>query len=79
MNELAVVMMIVQFIFIIIVGAYFWFALKQQQGSKVSLEKESRKQREKLIKLRKISLSLPLSEENETNRVIRNNRSKRRC
>ncbi|ADY56773.1 ATP-dependent protease LonB [Syntrophobotulus glycolicus DSM 8271] len=62
MNELAMLMMVVQFIFIIIVGAYFWFALKQQQGNKVSLEKEARKQRERLIKLRKISLSVPLSE-----------------
>lgn len=62
MSELAILLMVVQFIFIIVVGAYFWFALKQQQGSKMSLEKESLKQRERLLKLRKISLSVPLSE-----------------
>jgi Lon-like ATP-dependent protease len=62
MSELAILLMVVQFIFIIVVGAYFWFALKQQQGSKISLEKESLKQRERLLKLRKISLTVPLSE-----------------
>ncbi len=52
----------VQIFFAIVIGLYFWNLLKSQQGNKVAVEKESRKEMEKLEKLRKISLSEPLSE-----------------
>lgn len=52
----------VQIFFAIVIGLYFWNLLKSQQGNKVAVEKESRKELEKLEKLRKISLTQPLSE-----------------
>lgn len=53
---------LIQVFFAIVIGMYFWNLLKGQQGNKVAIEKESRKELEKLQKLRAISLSEPLSE-----------------
>jgi Lon-like ATP-dependent protease len=52
----------VQIFFIIVIGLYFWNLLKGQQGNKVALEQESKKEMEKLKKLRSISLTMPLTE-----------------
>ncbi|HUV85129.1 MAG TPA: ATP-binding protein, partial [Methanosarcinales archaeon] len=53
---------IVQFFFAVVIGLYFLNMLKNQQGSKVIIEKESRKEMEKLQRLRDIKLTKPLSE-----------------
>lgn len=52
----------IQIFFIIVVGVYFLNLLKGQQGSKVAVGRESRKEIEKLEKMRQIKLSEPLSE-----------------
>jgi len=52
----------VQVFFAIIIGLYFWNLLKSQQGSKVAVERESRKEMEKLQRMRGISLTEPLAE-----------------
>ncbi|MEW6663284.1 MAG: ATP-dependent protease LonB [Bacillota bacterium] len=52
----------VQIFFAIVIGLYFWNLLRNQQGNKVAVERESRKELEKLERLRQISLSEPLSE-----------------
>ena len=52
----------IQVFFAIVIGLYFWNMLKSQQGNKVAVERESRKELEKLQQLRKISLTEPLSE-----------------
>jgi Lon-like ATP-dependent protease len=52
----------VQVFFAVIIGLYFWNLLKAQQGSKTVVEKESRKEMEKLQKMRSISLNEPLAE-----------------
>lgn len=52
----------VQIFFAIVIGLYFWNLLKSQQGNKVAVEKESRKEMEKLERMRQISLTEPLSE-----------------
>ncbi|MGB9660972.1 MAG: ATP-dependent protease LonB [Moorellaceae bacterium] len=41
---------------------YFWNLLKNQQGNRVAVEKESRKELERLHRLRQISLTEPLAE-----------------
>ncbi|MGB7606148.1 MAG: ATP-dependent protease LonB [Lutisporaceae bacterium] len=56
------VFFIVQFFFAVIIGLYFLNLLKNQNGSKVIVEKESRKEMEKLQRLRDIKLTKPLSE-----------------
>ncbi len=53
---------IIQFFFTIIIGLYFFNMLKSQQGNKSAIEKESRKELDKLKKLREIKLTEPLSE-----------------
>jgi Lon-like ATP-dependent protease len=53
---------IVQFFFAVVIGLYFLNMLKNQQGSKVVVEKESKKEMEKLQRLREIKLTKPLSE-----------------
>ncbi|MHB1127726.1 MAG: ATP-dependent protease LonB [Bacillota bacterium] len=52
----------VQIFFAVVIGMYFWNLLRSQQGNKVAVEKESRKELEKLQQLRKVSLTEPLSE-----------------
>ncbi len=52
----------IQVFFAIVIGLYFWNLLKSQQGNKVAVERESRKEIEKLERMRQISLTVPLSE-----------------
>lgn len=52
----------IQVFFGVIIGLYFWNLLKGQQGARVAVEKESRKEIEKLRRMRAISLTEPLAE-----------------
>ena len=52
----------IQIFFIIVVGLYFFNLLKGQQGTKNAVGRESRKEMDKLEKMRKVKLSEPLSE-----------------
>ncbi|WP_003544929.1 ATP-dependent protease LonB [Desulfotomaculum nigrificans] len=52
----------IQVFFAVVIGLYFWNLLKAQQGNKSAVEKESRKEMEKLQRLRAISLTEPLAE-----------------
>lgn len=54
--------LIIQFFFSVIIGVYFLNLLKSQQGNKSAIEKESRKELEKLRRLKEIKLTEPLSE-----------------
>ncbi len=54
--------LIIQFFFSVIIGIYFLNLLKSQQGNKSAIEKESRKELEKLRRLKEIKLTEPLSE-----------------
>ncbi len=54
--------LIIQFFFSIIIGIYFLNLLKSQQGNKSAIEKESRKELEKLRRMKEIKLTEPLSE-----------------
>lgn len=58
----------IQVFFAIVIGLYFWNLLKSQQGNKVAVEKESRKEMEKLEKMRRISLTQPLNEKTRPTR-----------
>ncbi|MGI6778817.1 MAG: ATP-dependent protease LonB [Acetivibrionales bacterium] len=53
---------IIQFFFSIVIGLYFLNMLKSQQVNKSAIEKESRKEMEKLRKMKEIRLTEPLSE-----------------
>jgi Lon-like ATP-dependent protease len=60
--SLGIVLTLVQFVFAVIIGLYFWNLLKGQQGNKVAIQRESRKELDRLAQLRQIALSEPLSE-----------------
>ncbi len=62
MDYAAEIFTFVQFFFAVVIGLYFWNLLRTQQGSRVAIDRESRKEVEKLRQLRDISLSEPLSE-----------------
>lgn len=51
----------VQIFFAIVIGLYFWNLLKNQQGTKIAVQKESRAELEKLRNLRAIKLTEPLT------------------
>jgi Lon-like ATP-dependent protease len=53
---------IIQFFFAVVIGLYFLNLLRGQQGNKSAVGKESKKEMEKLQRLREISLTEPLSE-----------------
>lgn len=55
-------LIIIQLFFAVVIGMYFLNLLRSQQGNKVAVEKESRKEMEKLQHMRDIKLTKPLSE-----------------
>ncbi|KAB3530076.1 ATP-dependent protease LonB [Alkaliphilus serpentinus] len=52
----------IQFFFAIVIGLYFLSLLRSQQGSKSAIEKESKKELDKLRKMKERSLTVPLTE-----------------
>ena len=62
MEMLANVVGLINLFFAIVIGLYFWNLLRSQQGNKVAVDRESRKEMEKLQRLRRISLTEPLAE-----------------
>ncbi len=60
--SLGVVLTGVQFVFAVVIGLYFWNLLRTQQGTRVAIQRESRKELDRLARLRSIALSEPLSE-----------------
>lgn len=53
---------IISFIFTIVIGLYFWNLLRQQQTNRSAIDRESRKELERLHRLKAISLTEPLAE-----------------
>ncbi|MEC0109371.1 ATP-dependent protease LonB [Paenibacillus taichungensis] len=60
--EFGMVIMMIQLFFGVVIGLYFWNLLRGQKTNRGAVERESRKELEKLRKLRSISLTKPLSE-----------------
>jgi Lon-like ATP-dependent protease len=60
--SLTIVLMIIQVFFAVVIGLYFWNLLRNQQTNRSAVDRESKKEMEKLRKLRSISLTKPLAE-----------------
>ncbi|SDD25533.1 Lon-like ATP-dependent protease [Paenibacillus sp. UNCCL117] len=60
--NISVVLMVIQLFFAIVIGLYFWNLLRNQQTNRSAVDKESKKELEKLRRLRTISLNKPLAE-----------------
>ncbi|WP_282201321.1 ATP-dependent protease LonB [Collibacillus ludicampi] len=56
------ILSLIQVFFAVVIGLYFWNLLKSQQTNRTAVEKESKKELEKLHKMRQISLTEPLAE-----------------
>ncbi|MGG4033410.1 ATP-dependent protease LonB [Paenibacillus cisolokensis] len=59
---LSVVLMLIQVFFAVVIGLYFWNLLRNQKTNRSAVDRESRKEMDKLRKLRSISLTKPLAE-----------------
>ncbi|WP_068615715.1 ATP-dependent protease LonB [Paenibacillus tuaregi] len=60
--DLSVIIMAVQLFFAVVIGIYFWNLLRSQKGNRSAVDRESRKEMDKLRKLRAVSLTKPLAE-----------------
>jgi len=64
-----VLLMLLQVFFSVVIGLYFWNLLRNQQTNRTAIDRESRKEMEKLQKLRAISLTEPLAEKTRPSSV----------
>ena len=62
MNYAGSILGLINLFFAIVIGLYFWNLLRAQQGTKVAVDREAKKEMERLGRLRAISLTEPLSE-----------------
>ena len=53
---------LINLFFAVVIGLYFWNLLRQQQGSKTAVDRESRREMDKLRRLKSIALTEPLTE-----------------
>ncbi|OEF98294.1 ATP-dependent protease LonB [Desulfuribacillus alkaliarsenatis] len=60
--SILVIVGFVQAFFAIVIGVYFWTLLRNQRSNRSAVERESKKELEKLQQLRTISLTEPLAE-----------------
>lgn len=62
MMNWTIIAALVQLFFGIVIGLYFWSLLRNQRTQRISIDKEARKELEKLRKMRTVSLTKPLAE-----------------
>ncbi len=60
--EIGSILTMVQFFFAVVIGLYFLNLLRAQQGTRVAVDRESKKELDKLERLRAIRLTEPLAE-----------------
>jgi len=60
--DFTTVVIVIQLFFGVVIGLYFWNMLRSQQNNKTAVDRESKKELEKLQSLRQISLTVPLAE-----------------
>jgi Lon-like ATP-dependent protease len=63
------ILVYIQFFLAIVMGLYFWNLLKTQEGQKLAVGKESRKELERLKQMRQIMLTEPLSEKTRPGKI----------
>ena len=53
---------VTQLAFVVVIGLYFWHLLKTQQGARAAVDREGRRELQRLRALREVSLTEPLAE-----------------
>lgn len=56
------ILMLIQLFFGVVIGLYFWNLLRNQKTNRTAVDRESRKEMERLHKMRSIQLTKPLAE-----------------
>ena len=67
--DFTLILAMVQLFFGVVIGMYFWTQLRSQRTSRTAVEKESRKEMDKLHRMRSISLTQPLAEKTRPGNV----------
>lgn len=62
MMNISTILMLINAFFAIVIGIYFWNLLRSQKSNRSAVDRESRKEMDKLRKMRSISLTKPLAE-----------------
>ncbi len=65
------IFLVVQLVFGVIVGLYFWHLLRNQRTQKVSIDRESKKELEQLRKMREISFNRAASRKGASYNLFR--------
>lgn len=60
--NLSMILMLINAFFAIVIGIYFWNLLRSQKSNRSAVDRESKKEMDKLRKMRSISLTKPLAE-----------------
>ncbi|GAC44430.1 predicted protease [Paenibacillus popilliae ATCC 14706] len=60
--NVSIILMLINAFFAVVIGIYFWNLLRNQKGNRTAVDRESKKEMDKLNKLRSISLTKPLTE-----------------
>lgn len=60
--SVSAILMLIHSFFVIVMGLYFWNLLRSQKGNRSAVNREWRKEMDKLSKLRSITLTKPLAE-----------------
>ena len=60
-ENVTMIIVLVQVFFGVIIGLYFWKLLRNQRSTRSAVDRESRKEMDKLRKMRSVSLTEPLS------------------
>ncbi|WP_195576337.1 ATP-dependent protease LonB [Paenibacillus sp. 1001270B_150601_E10] len=60
--DLSMLLMLINAFFAVVIGIYFWNLLRSQKTNRSAVDRESRKEMDKLRKMRSISLTKPLAE-----------------
>lgn len=62
MMSVTMILMLIQLFFGVVIGLYFWNLLRNQKTNRTAVDRESRKEMERLHKMRSIQLTKPLAE-----------------
>lgn len=60
--DLMALLTLINVFFAVVIGLYFWNLLRQQQTTRTAVDRESRKELDRLSRMREISLTEPLAE-----------------
>src|SRR5690606_37167837 len=68
MSDVMGLFFLINMFFAVVIGLYFWNLLRAQQSNRAAIDRQSRKELEKLQRMKSISLTQPLAEKTRPSR-----------